>query len=155
MRRICRARELRRNLTDAERALWQVLRNRQVSGYRFRRQAPIGPYVVDFVCFEIRLVIEVDGGQHIERADYDEGRTAWLEGAGFRVIRFWNNEVLLERECGEGCDISCGSGDFTPILAFPRRGGREVFGLCLVGVSSPSWSFAVEGEGGFVQGWWL
>ena len=98
MRRICRARQLRRNLTDAERALWQVLRNRQVSGYRFRRQAPIGPYVVDFVCFEIRLVIEVDGGQHIERADYDEGRTAWLEGAGFRVIRFWNNEVLLERE---------------------------------------------------------
>ena len=94
MGRICRARELRRNLTDAERALWRVLRNRQVSGYRFRRQAPIGPYIVDFVCFEIRLVIEVDGGQHVEQAKYDDERTAWLEDAGFRVVRFCNNEVL-------------------------------------------------------------
>ena len=67
-------------------------------GYRFRRQAPIGPYIVDFVCFENRLVIEVDGGQHVERADYDAERTAWLESAGFRVIRFWNNQVLQEKD---------------------------------------------------------
>ena len=93
-----RARELRKNLTDAEQALWQIVRGRQVSGCRFRRQAPIGPYIVDFVCLEKRLVIEVDGGQHIERAHYDDVRTAWLEHAGFRVIRFWNNQVLEEVE---------------------------------------------------------
>ena len=93
-----RARELRRNATDAERILWSILRRRQVSGLRFRRQAPIGPYIVDFVCFENRLVIEADGGQHIERADYDAERTAWLKSAGFTVIRFWNNQVLQETE---------------------------------------------------------
>ena len=98
MSNTAKARQLRKNLTDAEQALWQILRNRQVSGYRFRRQAPIGPYIVDFVCFENRLVIEVDGGQHVEQADYDAERTAWLESAGFRVIRFWNNQVLGERE---------------------------------------------------------
>ena len=93
-----RARQLRKNLTDAERVLWNILRSRQVSGYKFRRQAPIGPYIVDFVCFENRLIVEVDGGQHLERANYDDRRTAWLESAGFKVIRFWNNQVLAETE---------------------------------------------------------
>ena len=96
--RTVRARQLRKNLTDAEQGLWNIIRNRQVSGYRFRRQAPIGPYIIDFVCFENRLVIEVDGGQHLERADYDAERTAWLESAGFRVVRFWNNQVLQEKD---------------------------------------------------------
>ena len=67
-------------------------------GHRFRRQAPIGPYIVDFVCFENKRVIEVDGGQHAEQADYDAARTAWLESQGFRVMRFWNNEVLQEMD---------------------------------------------------------
>ena len=98
MNNTARARQLRKSLTDAERVLWNILRNRQVLGYRFRRQAPIGPYIVDFVCFENRLVIEVDGGQHVEQADYDADRTGWLEGAGYRVMRFWNNQVLEERE---------------------------------------------------------
>ncbi|MDE2837942.1 MAG: endonuclease domain-containing protein [Chloroflexota bacterium] len=89
-----RARGFRKDPTDAERALWGILRKRGVQGRRFRRQAPIGPYIVDFVCFETRLVIEVDGGQHAEQADYDAARTAWLESQGFRVMRFWNNEVL-------------------------------------------------------------
>ena len=93
---IARSRHLRKNLTDAEQALWNILRSRQMSGYKFRRQVPIGPYIVDFVCFEIRLVIEVDGGQHMERENYDAERTAWLEDAEFRVIRFWNNQVLEE-----------------------------------------------------------
>ena len=93
-----RARQLRNNPTDAERVLWSILRRRQVLGHRFRRQAPIGGYVVDFVCFENRLVIEVDGGQHVESASYDAERTAWLEGEGFRVVRFWNNEVLRETD---------------------------------------------------------
>ena len=78
--------------------LWNILRRRQVSGYKFRRQAPIGPYIVDFLCLEIRLVIEVDGGQHSEQANYDARRTAWLESEGFKVIRFWNNEVLEETD---------------------------------------------------------
>ena len=96
MNNTARARQLRKSLTDAERVLWNILRNRQVLGYRFRRQAPIGPYIVDFVCFENRLVIEVDGGQHVEQADYDADRTGWLEGAGYRVMRFWNSQVLEE-----------------------------------------------------------
>ena len=95
---IARSRHLRKNLTDAEQALWNILRSRQVSGYKFRRQVPIGPYIVDFVCFEIRLVIEVDGGQHMEREIYDARRTLWLEDANFRVIRFWNNQVLEDIE---------------------------------------------------------
>ncbi len=78
--------------------MWNVLRRRQVSGCKFRRQAPIGNYIVDFVCFEIRLVIEVDGGQHMESASYDAARTAWLESEGFKVIRFWNNQVLQETD---------------------------------------------------------
>ncbi len=93
-----KARQLRNNPTDAERVLWNILRKRQVSGYRFRRQVPIGPYIVDFVCYENRLIIEVDGGQHMERANYDAERTAWLKTEGFRVIRFWNNQILEETD---------------------------------------------------------
>ena len=93
-----KARQLRKTPTDAERVFWNILRNRQVYGCKFRRQAPIGRYIVDFVCFENGLVIEVDGGQHIEPADYDAVRSAWLEYEGFRVIRFWNNQVLQETD---------------------------------------------------------
>ena len=78
--------------------MWQHLRRRQVSGYRFRRQHPIGNYIVDFFCFEKALVIEIDGGQHSERIDYDKRRTRWLESQGYRVLRFWNNEVWEEIE---------------------------------------------------------
>ncbi len=85
------ARQLRRQMTDAEVALWQALRARQ-AGARFRRQAPIGPYVVDFACFSRRLIVEVDGGQHSAAAD--AARTAWLESQGFTIVRFWNNDVL-------------------------------------------------------------
>jgi very-short-patch-repair endonuclease len=89
------ARKLRKNLTDAERRLWYCLRRKQVDGARFRRQHPIGPYVADFFCAEAQLIIEVDGGQH---ADDDGARTAWLEAQGYRVIRFWNNDVLGNTE---------------------------------------------------------
>lgn len=91
---IARARQLRRDLTDAERRLWSRLRYLQFNGLRFRRQAPIGPYIADFVCFSERLVIEVDGGQHAVRKHHDALRTAWLKTQGFRVMRFWNNDVL-------------------------------------------------------------
>ena len=92
------ARRLRNNPTDAERCLWRHLRRRQLDGFRFRRQLPIGQYVVDFVCLAARLVIEVDGGQHAEQHVADEVRSAWLRQRGFRVLRFWNNEVLGETE---------------------------------------------------------
>jgi very-short-patch-repair endonuclease len=88
-----RAKELRNNPTEAERILWQHLRLRQLSGYKFRRQQLLGNYIVDFVCLEKRLVIEVDGGQHNSQQAYDEQRNTLLEEQGFRVLRFWNNEV--------------------------------------------------------------
>jgi len=85
-------------MTDAEKALWRVLRCRQASGFKFRRQHPFGDYILDFVCLEKKLAIEVDGGQHGERTKHDEIRTQNLLTAGFRVLRFWNNEVLQEIE---------------------------------------------------------
>jgi very-short-patch-repair endonuclease len=92
------ARELRREMTDAERLLWRHLRQRQVAGRRFRRQHPVGRFIVDFVCLEAAVVVELDGGQHADRQAYDQARTAWLEAQGFRVLRFWNNEVLANAE---------------------------------------------------------
>ncbi len=89
-----RARELRRNQTDAEQLLWRSLKSRQLNGYEFRRQFPVHPYIVDFACLSENLIVELDGGQHTEQLDYDEKRTAFLESKGYRVIRFWNNEVL-------------------------------------------------------------
>jgi len=88
------ARRLRRDMTDAERKLWHHLRRRQLLGYRFRRQFPIGPYIVDFACLEVNLVIEVDGSQHFD-ATGDVARTQWLHEFGFQVLRFWNNDVLI------------------------------------------------------------
>ena len=93
-----RARELRKEPTDAGRLLWSHLRRRQLAGYRFRRQHPIGPYVVDLFCFERSLAIEVDGGHHGERIVQDADRTGWLEAQGYRVLRFWNSQVLGEIE---------------------------------------------------------
>ncbi|MDO8750034.1 MAG: endonuclease domain-containing protein [Dehalococcoidia bacterium] len=83
-------------MTDAERKLWAHLRLRQIEGHKFRRQRPIGPYIVDFVCLQRRLVIEVDGSQHMQRASLDARRDAWLASVGFMVLRFWDNQVLNE-----------------------------------------------------------
>ena len=93
-----RARELRQRSTDSERRLWHWLRNRQIDGVKFRRQVPLGAYVVDFLAADHRLVVEIDGGQHASQQDYDRRRTAWLEAQGYRVIRFWSNEVLANTE---------------------------------------------------------
>jgi very-short-patch-repair endonuclease len=93
-----KAQELRRNPTEAERKLWQHLRLRQIEGCKFRRQQPLGSYIVDFVCLEKRIVIEVDGGQHNAQVIYDRQRTAWIEEQGFRVLRFWDNEVMQNIE---------------------------------------------------------
>jgi very-short-patch-repair endonuclease len=87
------ARRLRRNATNAEQQLWYRLRSRSLYGMKFIRQEPVGPYIVDFVCREHRLVIEVDGGQHCEN-EHDVVRDQWLLEHGYRVLRFWNNEVI-------------------------------------------------------------
>src|SRR5512143_3393698 len=96
--KIQRARRLRQEGTDAERRLWKVLRNRGLGEWKWRRQAPRGPYVLDFYCAEAGRVVEVDGGQHAERLAYDDRRTAFLERQGLRVLRFWNSEVLTNGE---------------------------------------------------------
>jgi len=89
------ARGLRRRETDAEKRLWSRIRDRKIDGWKFRRQVPHGPYVLDFFCFEASLVIEVDGGQHADgRAAHDRRRTAYLERGGLSVLRFWNGDVL-------------------------------------------------------------
>jgi very-short-patch-repair endonuclease len=95
-----RAKVLRHNLTDAESLLWRELRGNRLCGHGFRRQVPLGPYIADFVCFARRLVVEIDGEQHGFDANRhaDLMRTAWLEREGFRVIRFWNNEVFKETD---------------------------------------------------------
>jgi len=87
-----RSRKLRRDATDAERKLWSILRNRQLAGYKFRQQVEIDGYIADFLCAERRLIIEVDGGQHTP--ERDARRTAYLESQGFRILRFWNHDVL-------------------------------------------------------------
>ncbi|HEY3304404.1 MAG TPA: endonuclease domain-containing protein [Candidatus Binatia bacterium] len=89
-----RARRLRRDQTEAERRLWTRLRARQLCGVKFRRQYPIGSFIVDFCCFEHRLVIELDGGQHARQTAADQRRSAVLVSFGYRVLRFWDNEVM-------------------------------------------------------------
>ncbi|MBC7102378.1 MAG: endonuclease domain-containing protein [Parvibaculum sp.] len=92
-RNIPRARQLRVEATDAEARLWQHLRNRMLGGFKFRRQFPVGPYIADFVCIERKLIVELDGGQHADNPA-GERRTRFLERRGYRVVRFWNPDVL-------------------------------------------------------------
>jgi very-short-patch-repair endonuclease len=91
-------RKLRRNMTDAELRLWRYLKGRQMSGFKFRRQHPFEDYVLDFVCLEAMFIIEVDGAQHAHNTISDRARTKKLREAGFKVVRFWNNEVLEQME---------------------------------------------------------
>jgi very-short-patch-repair endonuclease len=126
------ARQLRRDMTDAERLLWKHLRAHRFAGTKFRRQEPIGPYIVDFVSHGPRLIIELDGGQHSTQAAYDEERTRWLNSRGYRVIRFWNNQVLTETEpVLESIALALAA----PLPSPPPQGGREP-----------------DGEGGRVSG---
>lgn len=92
-----KARQLRGNPTDTEKRLWQRLRGKQL-GVSFRRQYPIGPYITDFACISIAIVIELDGGQHLENAGHDGRRDVYLRDRGFKVLRFWNNEVMDDLE---------------------------------------------------------
>lgn len=132
-RALARAREMRRNPTEAERVLWSLLRNKRLSGWKWKRQEEIGAYIVDLVCYSARLIVEADGSQHIDNA-YDDGRDAWLRSQGFRVLRFYNNDILARRdavltsilnalESGEA-GIEPAS-PLTPLPSPPPQGGRE------------------------------
>ncbi len=90
-----KARILRKNQTDAEAELWRRLRGRGLENYKFRRQVPVGPYVADFLCKEAMLIVEIDGSQHLAQVEYDQHRDAFLRASGYEVVRFWNNEVLM------------------------------------------------------------
>lgn len=92
------AKRMRHASTDAEARLWGHLRAGRLQGFKFKRQQPLGVYIIDFVCFESRLIVEADGGQHVERAEQDAARTAWLESQGFTVLRFWNDVILRDTE---------------------------------------------------------
>ena len=93
--KIILARNLRKNSTIQERRLWNLLKNRQFHNLKFKRQQPIGDYIVDFICKEAKIIIEIDGGQHNEpeNIEYDKTRTEYLNNLGYKVIRFWNNEI--------------------------------------------------------------
>jgi very-short-patch-repair endonuclease len=95
-----RARYLRRNQTNAERKLWVYLRELKQEGFHFRRQCPVGPYVADFLCYSVRVVVEVDGGQHgtSEGIEHDRRRDEWFVKNGYRVLRYWNSDVLANTE---------------------------------------------------------
>ena len=92
------ARALRREMTKAEKKIWQMLRARQTEGYRFRRQVPIGHFIADFACHEARMIVEIDGDQHDPSSESEVRRTRFLEGEGYRVLRFWNSDVLENRD---------------------------------------------------------
>ncbi|PKL96313.1 MAG: hypothetical protein CVV18_02225 [Gammaproteobacteria bacterium HGW-Gammaproteobacteria-8] len=114
---------LRKQMTDAESRLWHFLRRRQLNGCKFRRQHPVGPFIADFACLEAGLIIEVDGGQHAERIAEDDQRTRYLNSCGFKVLRFWNNEVL--KETASCLDVIADALASTPTPALPRKRGRE------------------------------
>ncbi|MCX7513007.1 endonuclease domain-containing protein [Frateuria hangzhouensis] len=117
-----RARGLRLGMTDAEQALWYRLRNRQLDGCKFRRQHEIDRYVVDFACTERMLVVELDGGQHQEQQDYDNARTRYLQAKGYRVLRFWNNDVLTNIESVLEVMMEVLASPGPSPQPFPRRG---------------------------------
>ena len=128
-RNVTIGRRPRRDKTDAERELWFRLRDRQLAGLKFRRQMPLGHYVVDFCCESARLIIEVDGGQHAGTADEDLNRTMDLEAMGYLVLRFWNNDVLKNTD-GVVESILDTLNKLTPVLPYPNpnplpKGERE------------------------------
>jgi very-short-patch-repair endonuclease len=128
-----RARELRRNMTDAEKHLWYSLRAHRMDGHKFRRQHALGQYIVDFVCLRSRLIIEVDGGGHGEEAReaLDAQRTAYLEKLGFRVMRFWNTDVLTDLDTVTLTIYEALNGDSRPSpQPSPLRGEGESKPAC-------------------------
>ena len=117
-----RSRTLRQNMTEAERRVWQILRSHQMKEYKFRRQVPIGRYIADFVCHEARLIVEIDGGQHDLSAPREAERSGFLQHEGYRILRFWNNEVLGNLD-GVHETIAEELRRITPTQTLPHQGG--------------------------------
>ncbi len=129
------AKALRSNQTEAEQRLWYHLRAHRFMGLKFKRQKPLGRYIVDFVCLERRLIIELDGGQHAEQRTYDRHRDGWLRSQGYTVLRFWNNDVMQQLESVlERIRSSLSPGLSTPQgSAIPSpASGREETIVCLL-----------------------
>jgi very-short-patch-repair endonuclease len=125
---VARARHLRENATDAERRLWSHLRRRALDGVRFRRQVPIGRYIVDFFAPEFGLIVELDGGQHADRQTEDEVRTRWLASRGYHVVRFWNRDVLLNTDgvlTSIQNELRNAQARRPPSLTLPLKGGGD------------------------------
>ncbi len=108
-------------MTEAERRLWQILRSHQMQGYKFRRQVPIGRYTADFVCHEARLIVEIDGGQHDLSSPREAERSGFLRNEGYRILLFWNNEVLVNLD-GVHETIADELGRITPTQTLPHQG---------------------------------
>ncbi len=121
------AKSLRSNMTEAEQKLWYYLRAGRFMGMKFKRQKPLGRYIVDFICLEEKLIIELDGGQHAEKITYDRQRDSWLRSQGYTVLRFWNNELFNETESVlEKIRITLSPGLLrTPRYALPVNGRGE------------------------------
>jgi very-short-patch-repair endonuclease len=122
--------------------LWNLLRNRQLTGHKFRRQVPIGRYIVDFLCFERGIIVELDGGQHQGQAGYDYERTQFLESGGYRVLRFWNNQIFEEIDAvQEAILIALEEGTPSPEPSPRGRGnfGKQNFTLTLKGEGTNCW----------------
>ena len=117
-----RARALRRAMTEAENCVWRMLRARQMDQFRFRRQVPIGRYITDFACHEARLIVEIDGGQHDPSSPRETERSRFLQNEGYRVLRFWNNDILANPD-GVYETIAGELGPNTPTQTLPHRGG--------------------------------
>jgi very-short-patch-repair endonuclease len=116
------ARELRKNITDKERLLWSELRGKQFGGFKFRKQAPIGEFIVDFVCFDRKVIVELDGDQHAVSVEADKKRSEWLRSQGFRVLRFWNHEVVEDADMVmEAIWLAL---QMPPTLTLPHMGGH-------------------------------
>jgi len=122
------ARTLRKDSTDAERRLWQRLRNRELLGWKFRRQHPIGCYIVDFACIEKKLIIELDGSQHAESQTADSVRSEYFKKKGYQVLRFWNNDVLVRGEAVLNVILSYLNQDPPSPQPSPPRRAREEWG---------------------------
>src|SRR5215469_8129474 len=153
-----RARTLRRAMTEAERRLWQMLRSRQNQGWRFRRQVPIGGFIADFACHEARLIVEIDGGQHDPSTEEETGRTRFLEGEGYQVLRFWSNELLDNPEGVRSAiaehlqrDHPHAHSTDHPHPTLPHRGG----GLEAPSTPSPSMGEGRGGGDGEAENWRL
>ena len=126
------ARKLRKNMTDTEQYVWSRIRHKQLGGFRFRRQHPIGSFIGDFICLEQRLILELDGGQHDDRKDYDELRTRYLNECGYRVVRYWNHQIFEDWDWIAEDLFRLLSEGATPHPNPPPQGGRgqEAFGNC-------------------------